>query len=279
MQITHTIKQTRDACGAMRPLALVPTLGALHEAHLALIDRAHELAEHVAVSIFVNPTQFGPNEDFESYPRPLERDLEMCREQNVDLVFAPPTEQIYPPQATELVIDVPSLAGILEGSRRPGHYLGVCRVVAKLFGIFEPQFACFGMKDYQQLLVVEAMAAGLCLPVHIERCPTVRDPDGLALSSRNAYLSANQRRQALSLHQALVEAHHLVADGETDPQIVEQAMARAMQAHQVEVEYAVVRHPRTLQAVDIINTVTQPVVCLVAGRVGAVGLIDNMVLG
>lgn len=280
MQIARTIEETRLASRGRPgpPVALVPTMGALHEGHLSLVRRARELAGRVVVSIFVNPTQFGPGEDLTRYPRPMDRDLEMCREAGVDLVFSPTVDEIYPPQEIETIIDVPSLTTILEGAQRPGHFIGVCRVVAKLLNIVQPTVACFGMKDYQQLRVVEAMVAAMCLPVSIERCPTVREPDGLAMSSRNIYLDPTQRRHALGLSKALREAEQLIGDGEISPARVESAMRQVIQAHHIEMDYAVVRDARTLGTVDMINPALEPVACLVAGRLGDVRLIDNVVI-
>lgn len=279
MHVTKTIEETRRQLAGAGRIALVPTMGALHVGHMSLVKRAREIADTVVVSIFVNPTQFGPGEDFTRYPRPLENDLAMCRAEGVSLVFEPTVDEMYPPAEVPVEIDVPSLTGVLEGAHRPGHFAGVCRVVTKLFQAVRPSVACFGMKDFQQLAVVRAMTAGLFLGVEIEACPTVREADGLACSSRNVYLKPGERPAALSLSKALREAHQLVADGETDPAPVEWAMRDQMQAHGVAVDYAAVRDPRTLSPVDMINTRLSPVVCLVAGRVGAVRLIDNAVLG
>lgn len=279
MQVTRTMEEARRAAGPPESVALVPTMGALHEGHLSLVRRARELADRVAVSIFVNPAQFAPGEDFDRYPRPIDDDLARCEAAGVDLVFHPTSEVMYPPGKPEVVVDVPAMTGILEGEHRPGFFIGVCRVVAKLLSIVRPGVACFGMKDYQQLRVIEAMAAGLCLPVRIEPCPTVREPDGLACSSRNAYLSGEDRRHAVGLYKALVEAERLIGDGQMDPCIVEEAMSQAMRAHQIEVDYAAIRDARTLGEVDMVNPRLEPIVCLLAGRLGGVRLIDNMVIG
>ena len=278
MRITKTIEETRAARGGMTGLALVPTLGAMHEGHRALIRRARELADHVAVSIFLNPTQFGPSEDFESYPRPLTDDLAMCRGESVDLVLVPTVDEIYPADEAAVVIEVPSLGGMLEAAHRPGHFAGVCGVVAKLFGIVRPDVAVFGEKDYQQLKVIEALAAGLCLGVKIEACATVRDADGLALSSRNVNLSAGQRRDALGLSRSMAEAERLVGAGERDPVVIEGAMRGVLAAHQVAVDYAVVRDAARLGVLETVDLRAGAVVCLVAGRVGDVRLIDQKVL-
>ena len=262
------------------PVALVPTMGALHEGHLALIRRAREIANHVIVSIFVNPTQFGPGEDLDRYPRTLDADLASCQELEVDLVFAPAIEQMYPAEQVDTAIDVPALTTILEGAQRPGHFAGVCRVCAKLFNMTQPDVACFGQKDYQQLAVIDAMVRDLAMPVTIESVATVREPDGLALSSRNRYLGDEQRSHALGLIKALRQAKMLVEDeGETDPIAVEQAMTETMTAHRLDVDYAAVRHPQTLAELDIIEpSLTGGVVALVAARLGGVRLIDNMQL-
>ena len=287
MEVVRSIERTREARRRLGDrLALVPTMGALHEGHLSLVRRAREVADRVAVSIFVNPTQFAPHEDFERYPRPIEEDLRLCEAEGVDLVFHPSAAEMYPAGEPETVVDVPALGDILEGAYRPGFFRGVCRVVAKLLGIVQPSVALFGMKDYQQLRVVEAMAAGLCLGVRVEGGPIIREADGLACSSRNAYLSADERRHAVGLYKALQEARRLIEDGQGDPAAVERAMEQAMRAHHFEVDYAVVRDAKTLRPVDLVNPDMEPVVCLLAGRlgrsvggkVGGVRLIDNMVL-
>jgi pantoate--beta-alanine ligase len=241
--------------------------------------QAKALADHVAVSIFVNPTQFSPGEDIEKYPRPIERDLALCRAVGVDFVFNPTVDVMYPADELDVTVDVPALTGVLEGAHRPGHFVGVCRAVAKLLSIVEPTVAVFGRKDYQQLKVIEAMAAGLCLPVKVVAGPTVREPDGLAMSSRNVYLTPEQRAQALSLSKALCEAERMIVDGVLDPGVIEQAMRTQMQAHHVTVDYAAVRGAHDLCELDLINTSLMPVVCLVAGRVGATRLIDNVMVG
>ena len=277
MWVTDTIDETRRRRRALTGrVALVPTMGALHAGHLALVHRARELAEHVLVSIFVNPTQFGPGEDLDRYPRPLEADLGACRDAGVTGVLAPPVDALYPPDVSDTLVDVPELTAILEGAQRPGHFQGVCRVVAKLLNIFTPDVAVFGRKDYQQLKVVQAMAADLMMPVRIEAIDTVREPDGLALSSRNRYLDAEQRHHGLGLSKALTQAAMLVEQaGETDPVNVETAMRQVLEAHHLDVDYAVLRHPQTLAELDCIET---PVVALIAAWAGNVRLIDNRVL-
>ncbi|MCF6736981.1 pantoate--beta-alanine ligase [Blastococcus sp. KM273129] len=185
------------------PVALVPTMGALHEGHRALVRAARERAGGVVVSVFVNPTQFGPGEDFDRYPRTWEADLAALAEEGADVVFHPPVEEVYPPGAAGVTVDPGPLGSVLEGAVRPGHFAGVLTVVAKLFGLVRPDLALFGEKDYQQLTLIRAMARELALGVEVVGVPTVREDDGLALSSRNRYLSPEQRARAATLHQAL----------------------------------------------------------------------------
>lgn len=261
-------------------VALVPTMGALHDGHLSLIRRAHQLGHTVIVSLFVNPTQFAPHEDLDKYPQPFEKDVDLCISQGVDGLFAPTVEAMYPPDVLSTQVNVPELAKVLEGASRPTHFAGVCRVVAKFFNMAQPHVACFGMKDYQQLTILRAMVADLAFPIQIEACPTVREEDGLALSSRNVYLEGKQRHHALGLSKALAEAKQMIETGESDPNVVQHAMAQVMRAHHVTVDYAVVRNPLTLRELDAINPqLTGGIVALVAGQVGPVRLIDNMVIG
>jgi pantoate--beta-alanine ligase len=260
-------------------VALVPTMGALHAGHVSLFESARAAGHAVTVSIFVNPTQFGPNEDFNRYPRPIEQDLAACRRAGVTAVFHPSVEEIYPPGQPECLVTVPALADILEGAHRPGHFAGVCRVVAKLFNLVQPDVAYFGQKDYQQLRIIEAMARDLAMPVRIVGCPTVREPQGLAMSSRNAYLTDEQRHQALAIYRSLGIAKALVQGRqERDPSVVESAMQRELRDNGLQVDYAVVRDARTLAPLQRIEPRGSDVVALVAARVGNVRLIDNMVL-
>lgn len=281
MWIARTVQQARALRHSMAgTVALVPTMGALHDGHLSLIQHAQRLADHVLISLFVNPTQFGPDEDLAHYPRTEQTDLTACEQHHVAGVFCPTTDEIYPPGLTPCHVTVPALARTLEGEQRPGHFDGVCRVVAKLLLILHPTVACFGQKDLQQLRVIQAMAQDLFIPTRVVGCPTMREPDGLAMSSRNAYLTASQRRHATALYKALCEAKRLIAEaGETDPDAVQTAMHQVIQSHRVAVDYAVVRHPRTLASLDCIEPLlTGGVAALVAGRLGGVRLIDNMIL-
>ena len=281
MWTAGTVEQLRTERSAMKgSVAFVPTMGALHRGHLALVHAARQAADHIIVSIFVNPAQFAPDEDYESYPRQIEADLAACREAAVDGVFCPPVEQVYPPSIPECTINVPSMAHVLEGEIRPTHFAGVCRVVAKLLNMVRPDVAVFGQKDYQQLKIIEAMVADLAMPVRIVGMPTCREEDGLAMSSRNAYLDTPQRQHARGLYKALLEAKRLVEeDGETDPEAVETAMEQVMMAHHVEPQYAVIRHPHTLAELDCIEpALTGGVVALIAGHLGETRLIDNMLL-
>ncbi|GEM_PF-25028 len=297
MEVIHTIAEFRAARAKLGPVAFVPTMGALHAGHRALIERAAQLAEHVVVSIFVNPTQFGPREDFNKYPRPLEADLEMCRQAGVSLVFAPSAEEMYPPRpqeqaahrgtspavaadttplsTPEIVIDVPHLTGVLEGRHRPGHFRGVLQVVAKLFNIVQPQFAVFGEKDYQQLRVVEAMTEALNFPIQIVACPTVREEDGLAMSSRNRYLSPEERQRALAINQGLAEARDELAAGVRQTnRLITTVQKRLLEQH-MNVDYVAAVDPRTFKPVEVVD---RPVLLAVAARVGNTRLIDNIVL-
>lgn len=251
-------------------------MGALHDGHLKLIEEAKRLSSEVWVTIFVNPTQFGPNEDLAKYPRPVNDDLAACQAMGVSVVFHPAPEEMYPPNIVESALDVPLLTADFEGAQRPGHFAGVCRVVLKLFNLCQPTFACFGQKDYQQMVVIESMAADLNLPLLIQRVPTVREADGLAMSSRNRYLDEKQRSQAVGLYKALRLAEQMIRDdGHTDPEPVASAMGQVLRAHQISPDYAVIRHPHTLTKLD---TIDAQVVALIAGRLGPVRLLDNMLI-
>ena len=251
-------------------------MGALHDGHLALIEAAKALTDEVWVSIFVNPTQFGPNEDLAKYPRPIEDDLAACERLGVSVVFNPEPADVYPPLAIPTQLDVPSLTAEFEGEHRPGHFAGVCRVVLKLFNLCQPTVACFGQKDYQQLRAIEAMIVDLNLPIAIQRVATVREADGLAMSSRNRYLGEDARKQAIGLYKALQMAKQLIeVDEETDPAIIERAMQQVLLTHRIEPDYCAVRHPETLVPLDLVRP---PVVALIAGRLDGVRLLDNLIV-
>jgi pantoate--beta-alanine ligase len=254
-------------------IGLVPTMGALHEGHAALIRAAGKYASRVVVSIFVNPTQFGPNEDFAKYPRTLETDRKLCADAGAHLIFAPTAEEMYPNGLTTFV-DINRLGDHLCGARRPGHFRGVCTVVTKLFNIVQPDWALFGAKDYQQARILQQMTRDLNLPVGIEIVPTVREPDGLALSSRNRYLSATERAAAPRIYQALQATRAKARAGETDSARLESALAADLAAIPgARVDYASVVDAETLQPLARLD---RPAVAAVAVFLGATRLIDNV---
>lgn len=258
-------------------VGFVPTMGALHEGHLALVRRAGDLADRVVVSVFVNPTQFGPDEDFERYPRQPERDAEILAAAGCDLLFLPSVETIYPPgNATfvDLDRDEASPSRGLEGAFRPGHFRGVATVVAALFNLVEPDLAVFGEKDAQQLAVVRRMVRDLHFGLDIVAHPTVREQDGLAMSSRNAYLSTEERRAAPGIYRALRSARKLIEAGERDAGTVRQTLRSTLEGEPLfTVEYAEVVDAETFRPVDRITT---PVVLPVAVKLGQTRLIDNL---
>ena len=255
-----------------RPLVLVPTMGAFHEGHLALVRRAGELGS-VVVSIFVNPTQFGQGEDFGAYPRDLERDLDLLRPLNVAAVFAPPVEEIYRSEGGVSILPGQA-ADDLCGAGRPGHFAGVVTVVAKLFNLVRPEVAILGRKDAQQCLVIAEMVRDLAMPVRLVDHPTVREPDGLAMSSRNVYLSSDARRRALGLSRALHAARDLLSGGERDRQVIERQM-RGELAGVDELEYVAIR---SLPELTVPDRAEGRLLLAVAARVEPARLIDNLVL-
>lgn len=279
LRVVETVAEVRAAVGEAKrsgsKLGFVPTMGALHVGHVSLIERARAECGFVAVSIFVNPTQFGPQEDFSRYPRPRAADLLMCREAGADLVFYPAVETMYPP-GYRTFVEVSGLSEILEGAIRPEHFRGVATVVTKLLLIVQADRAYFGRKDYQQQTIIRVMTRELNLPTEIVTCETVRDPDGLALSSRNAYLSAAERTSGLCLSRALRLAERLVSQGERDVRRLEAAMRRQIESTDgVKLDYAVVVHPESLSE---LSHAEPEMVALVAARVGTTRLIDNLVL-
>jgi pantoate--beta-alanine ligase len=257
-------------------VGLVPTMGALHEGHLSLVDAARAECDLTVVSIFVNPSQFSPQEDFTRYPRDLDRDLSLLEERGCDLVFAPPVEEMYRPDDVT-TIDVGPLAAALEGQSRPTHFRGVATVVMKLFQLAPADFAYFGQKDYQQTLVVGQMVADLNVPIEIRVCPTVREPDGLAMSSRNAYLSGDERRSAVALSQSLRLAEQLAARGERNVAAIRAKMEELLRrTGGVDLQYIAFVADGTISPVA---TITGPTIIALAAHVGQTRLIDNLRIG
>ncbi len=268
-------RQVRAWQAAGERVGLVPTMGALHAGHLSLVTRSAAECQHTVVTIFVNPAQFGPTEDFGRYPRDLDRDVGLLAGTGTDLVFAPTTESMYPPNHATYV-DVERVTRLWDGASRPGHFRGVATIVLKLFQLAPADLAYFGQKDYQQTVVIRRMVADLNLPIEIRVAPIVREPDGLALSSRNAYLSPDDRRRALALSRSMRLATELVRGGERDARQVAEAMRRIIaEMKGVSLDYAAVVDPETLEE---LNQLTGPAVALVAARVGSTRLIDNEIL-
>ncbi len=277
MTLIQTIDDLRSTLRPRRgdaTIGLVPTMGALHAGHASLIQRARQECDLVVVSIFVNPTQFGPNEDFAKYPRNLQRDLESCAEHGVDVVFAPTGEQMYPDRPLTS-IHVAELTETLCGPLRPGHFDGVCLVVAKLLNIVQPDVAYFGQKDAQQVTVIRRMVDDLNIPVRIAVCPTVREADGLAMSSRNAYLDPAQRQKALCLHQALQAGREAIEAGNRTTGDINAIMRGVLDAAGVGIEYVEAVNAVTLAGEDML---AGRVLLVGAIRVGSTRLIDNLAL-
>jgi pantoate--beta-alanine ligase len=275
MEIVKTIADARRVRARYGRLALVPTMGALHAGHMSLIAHAKNNAPAVAVSIFVNPTQFGPKEDFNKYPRPIEEDLDKCEQAGVDFVFNPSPEEMYPPGTPDIVVDLPTMSAVLEGKHRPGHFKGVCQVVAKLFNVLQPTVACFGQKDFQQLRIIEAMVQALDMPIDVIACPTLRDPDGMAMSSRNAYLSPEERQKGLSISRALMMGYKEFKDGVRQTNRLITTMQKVMLEQHLSIDYVAAVDPETLKPVEKIEG---PTLLAIAARVGNTRLIDNVVV-
>jgi pantoate--beta-alanine ligase len=257
------------------PVGFVPTMGYLHEGHLSLVKSSREENETVVVSIFVNPTQFGPGEDFKSYPRDTERDLAML-EPYTDVVFMPMAEEMYPPDFDSWV-DIEGITGVLEGARRPGHFRGVGTVCAKLFNIVRPDRAYFAQKDAQQLLVIKKMVKELNMPLEIVTCPTIREPDGLAMSSRNTYLNPEQREAATVLYKSLTLAHDLYRQGERNAENIRNAMKEIIEKEPLaKIDYVSAADTETLRELD---KMVGPALVSLAVRIGTTRLIDNVILG
>jgi pantoate--beta-alanine ligase len=280
VEVIRAIAMARKVCDAARSagrtVGFVPTMGAFHEGHASLMRRARDERDHVVVSIFVNPLQFGPGEDLSRYPRDEDRDLSIAGQLGVDVVFVPSVEEMYPTGQPEVTVDPGPLGERLEGAARPGHFRGVATAVAKLFDVVGPNTAYFGEKDAQQLAVIRRMVRDLSLPVEVEGCPTVREPDGLATSSRNAYLSPEQREAAGCLFLALSEAAQMARGGERDAATVVAAMAREIGATpEARIDYAAVVDDETFEEV---SRIAGPARALVAARFGETRLIDNLLL-
>jgi pantoate--beta-alanine ligase len=258
-----------------KTVGLVPTMGALHEGHLSLVRRAKSECEVAVATIFVNPTQFAPNEDFSKYPRTLEADLQLLGSAKCDLVFVPSREEMYPKDASTFV-EPPQVAQPLEGVFRPAHFRGVATIVLKLFNIIPADQAYFGQKDFQQALVIQHMVADLNLPVQVVVCPIFREADGLAMSSRNRYLSSSERGQALALSRALNLAQEQVSRGVRDASVLKSQMQEVLESAGIErVDYATIADQKTLAEVTLLDS---PAVALIAAFVGTTRLIDNCLL-
>jgi pantoate--beta-alanine ligase len=282
VRAVRTVGELREALAperrAGRTIGLVPTMGAFHGGHLSLIRRAREQCDVVVVSLFVNPAQFGPGEDLEAYPRDERRDAELAAAEGVDLLFAPPVDEVYP-DGFDTSVSVGGLTEVLDGApeqRGTGHFEGVTTVVTKLFNMAGPDVAYFGQKDAQQALVIRRLVRDLDIPVRIEVCPTVRDGDGLALSSRNAYLSPAERERALALSRALRAAEAAVESGRIDARAVLDAARGELDSAGVDPEYLELRSATDLSPVERVNGST---LLAVAARVGRARLIDNTILG
>lgn len=279
MQTVQTITEVRGRIALWRNqgqrIAFVPTMGNLHAGHMHLVRQAGQLADRVVVSIFVNPTQFGVNEDFASYPRTLAEDSLKLAENGAHLLFTPGVSEVYPRGIGNTTrVEVPGLSHILCGACRPGHFAGVATVVSILLNIVQPDMALFGEKDYQQLLVIRRMVADLCMPVQVLGVPTVREPDGLAMSSRNGYLSVEERARASRLYQALCEARDRIAGGETDLAVIETGAAQALTGAGFRVDYFSVRRADDLEPPAPGD---RTLMILAAAWLGKARLIDNLV--
>ncbi len=277
MQIIDAIAELQDARKRInKRVGLVPTMGALHEGHLSLVRHARAENKVVIVTIFVNPIQFGADEDLNSYPRDLERDFEMLREAGADIVFTPAPEVMYPPDyQTHVTVD--EVTKVLEGARRPGHFRGVTTVVAKLFNLIQPDAAYFGQKDAQQVVVIRQMVRDLAFPVEVAPCPTVREPDGLAMSSRNAYLSPLQREVAVILYESLQAAATAYDGGERDPEQLRWEMMSVLSAESLaDPEYVSVTDAKTLRELDAPSDA--PLLLSMVVKIGRARLLDNCLL-
>jgi len=277
MKVVTTLHELRSVKNDLPiPLGLVPTMGFLHEGHLSLVRRANRECKSVGVSIFVNPAQFGEGEDLAAYPRDLPRDLQLLEDEGVDLVWIPTVEEVYPLDS-QTWIDVAGLTKRLEGNQRPGHFRGVTTVVAKLFNAFQPDRAYFGQKDAQQAIVIQRMVKDLLFPIDIVVCPIVREADGLAMSSRNAYLNPEQRKAAIVLNRALMDAKDSFSEGQRDAEILRRRMLAASQEEPLaQVQYVSAAGPETLAEAQ---GEIQRALFSMAVYVGETRLIDNVIVG
>jgi len=279
MEVARAIQSVRSlvkvARGDGKRIGLVPTMGALHIGHISLIEAAVQQTDFVVVSVFVNPTQFCPGEDFEKYPRPLDADCEICRKAGADVVFAPTADQMYPAENITWVT-VERLTERLCGQFRPGHFRGVTTVCTKLFNIVLPDAAFFGQKDAQQAIVIKRMVADLNMPLEIVVCATVREPDGLAVSSRNKYLTDQQRKDATLIYKSLQRCQEMVDGGVTNPTKIVAEMRRVLEQIQAaKIEYVSIVDGETLQSVE---KIASKVLAAVAVQIGPARLIDNIIL-
>jgi pantoate--beta-alanine ligase len=279
LKILTTVSEMRAACTAAKQagkrLGFVPTMGALHEGHLSLVRAARADCDDVAASIFVNPTQFGPNEDLAKYPRPFERDRQLLESERVEILFAPSAEEMYPAGAATFV-DVEDMSERLCGKSRPGHFRGVTTVVAKLFNIVDADRAYFGQKDAAQAAIIRKMVRDLCFRTEIVVCPIVREADGLAMSSRNVYLRAQERQQALVLHRALQRVQSLFDEGERRVTKLRDAGSAIFQDEpRAQVDYVEIVHPESLEQIE---SLSEGALVAVAAKIGTTRLIDNIML-
>jgi pantoate--beta-alanine ligase len=279
MEVAETIQSVRSQVKAARKkgkkIGFVPTMGALHIGHISLIESAVNQTDFVVVSIFVNPTQFSPGEDFQKYPRPLDQDLEICRKAGVDLVFVPTPEQMYGSENLTWVT-VEKLSEPLCGQSRPGHFRGVTTVCAKLFNIVQPDIAFFGQKDAQQAIVIKRMVADLNMPLQIVVCPTIREPDGLAVSSRNKYLTKQQRKDATLIYKSLQKCREMIEAGVTNTkEIIVQMKTILCQIPSAQIEYVSIVNAETLESIE---RVSNKILAAIAVKIGSTRLIDNILV-
>lgn len=273
MKIIHTIKELREWRNSVQDVAFVPTMGNLHNGHLSLVAHAKQAAKHVVVSVFVNRIQFGEGEDFDQYPRTLEQDAEKLAKLDVDVLFAPDERELYPNGVQNYFVEPPALQNELCGAFRPNHFRGVTTVVSKLFHLVEPNVACFGKKDYQQLTIIRGMVADLNMNIRIIGVPIERDADGLALSSRNQYLSTDERAAAVFLYQQLQHIAQQLRSGSRDFTVLEQAATQTLTQHNWRVDYVSIRDADSLNTAQTQDT---KLVILAAAHLGKTRLIDNI---